>query len=71
MEPKSKKAKSLPCSREEIYGCIKIGTSTVFTLCNDSITARTYNVEHHFLTNHKNSFSTMMEDEKLEHIKNV
>jgi len=64
MEPKSKKAKW-----EEIHGCIKIGTSAVCTLCNDSITARTYNVERYFLTKHKNSLSTMMEDEKLEHIK--
>ena len=38
-------------------------------LYNDSITARTYNVERHFLTKHKDSLSTMMEDEKLEDIK--
>ena len=50
MEPKSKKAKSLPCSWKEIYGYIKIGTSSVCALCNDAITARTYNVERYFLT---------------------
>ena len=53
--------------RTEKYGCIENGDKLICTLCTDIITARTYIIERHFSSKHKD-VSEMANEDKSEYI---
>ena len=68
-DPKSKKARKFQTTWEENFGFIENGDRVVCTICNEPVTARTYNVERHYMSKHNSSLSKMSSEEKVEFIK--